>query len=864
MRDPAATIPIHLCETHGIARVAEPVRTGVPLPRGWLPEVAQARLRDADGRDVPAQCRALASWGDGSVKWLLVDALVTVPANSRVNIHLVGVPVAANGSRPPLANERDDHIEIDTGVVRFDVRKRGATPVGAVAVEGRAIVDARGLRVRAIGPDGKEWPLEIARAWIEEHGPIRSAVVCEGKVGPVRLTLRFVSHAGSGVVRVDCEVWNPRAALHAGGLWDLGDPASAFFKDLSIEASLAGNAQELAWRLIDSSQGGQGDPWQRRDTSPWTLYQDSSGGERWNSPNHLDRDSKLTVTFRGFRVYDERRNILAKGDRATPVVMAHSDAGWISATAEKFWQNFPKALRWDGNSLGLGLFPAECAAGFELQGGEKKRHTMMFEFGLASTQPHGYEMHAPLEVSLDPAQVAASAALGNLLPQSADLQPAYAEYVASLLEGPDSCVAKREIIDEYGWRNFGDLYADHEAVRHQGAEPFVSHYNNQYDFVYGAALNFLRSADPRWRELMIDAARHHVDIDIYHTQNDRPAFNGGLFWHTDHHKPAATCTHRTYSRHNAGGGAYGGGPSNEHDYSSGLMYCHFLTGDTTARDAVLELADWVLRMDDGSLTLFGVLDRGPTGAATATIEPTWQKAGRGAGNSINTLLDAYTLSGQRHYLSKAEEFVQRCIHPHDDIPALGLSEPEFRWSYLVFLQVVAKYLDRKRELGEYDYAFHFARESLVNYAAWMCRTEVPYKDVLHKVLLPTETWSAHDIRKSHVLLAASLYAPEALRDELRTRAEFFFQRCIQDLLTFPTARLTRPQVLLCVYAVQYAGAASATAPQLPPNNHSFGEPRPFVAQRQRTLGAAAIRLEAVLREGRRVAAGAIRRLGIRS
>jgi hypothetical protein len=71
-------------------------------------------------------------------------------------------------------------------------------------------------------------------------------------------------------------------------------------------------------------------------------------------------------------------------------------------------------------------------------------------------------------------------------------------------------------------------------------------------------------------------------------------------------------------------------------------------------------------------------------------------------------------------------------------------------------------------------------------------------------------------------------------------------------------------VLLCVYAVQYAGAASATAPALPPNNHSFGEPQSFVAQRQRPLGAAAIRMEAVLREGRRVAAGALRRLGMLS
>src|SRR5690606_17765134 len=124
---------------------------------------------------------------------------------------------------------------------------------------------------------------------------------------------------------------------------------------------------------------------------------------------------------------------------------------------------------------------------------------------------------------------------------------------------------RREIVDEYGWRHFGDLYADHEAVGHVGTTPFVSHYNNQYDFVLGAGVHALRTGNPDWLRLMTDAARHTIDIDVYHTRGDRSAFNGGLFWHTDHYRPAATATHRTYSRRNAGNGQYGGGPSNEHN-----------------------------------------------------------------------------------------------------------------------------------------------------------------------------------------------------------------------------------------------------------------------------------------------------------
>ena len=66
----------------------------------------------------------------------------------------------------------------------------------------------------------------------------------------------------------------------------------------------------------------------------------------------------------------------------------------------------------------------------------------------------------------------------------------------------------------------------------------------------------------------------------------------------------------------ANGKAYGGGPSSNHNYTSGLLLYHYLTGDPEAKAAVLGLADWVLAMDDGARTLLGVIDDGPTGLAS--------------------------------------------------------------------------------------------------------------------------------------------------------------------------------------------------------------------------------------------------------
>ena len=64
-------VQLLLRETAGIERVAEPVTTGIPLPRGAASDVRQLRLvRSADGRQVPAQFRVTGHWRPGgSIRW---------------------------------------------------------------------------------------------------------------------------------------------------------------------------------------------------------------------------------------------------------------------------------------------------------------------------------------------------------------------------------------------------------------------------------------------------------------------------------------------------------------------------------------------------------------------------------------------------------------------------------------------------------------------------------------------------------------------------------------------------------------------------------------------------------------------------
>ncbi|MEW6428236.1 MAG: hypothetical protein AB1568_09410 [Thermodesulfobacteriota bacterium] len=851
-------------ETHGQPRHMEPVRLGIPLPRGFVADCLHLRLTDEARQTVPVQTRPLALWPDRSCKWVLLDFPVSVPANGKAVFFLQSSGESApasspsgDTSHPRLAITRNAAtLEVDTGTCRFTLDLEHLPFCASILVGGREYLHPEGIHLSLSGQDGRIVPATIESAVLEEEGPLRCAVLYQGtfrqdssREVAARFRLRLHFFAGASLMLADCILHNPRPALHSGGLWDLGDPGSFFFRDCSLRLRLNGEVRSLHWQPLP------GEGFTTTQDIPWCLHQDSSGGENWDSPNHVDKDGNPTVTFQGYRVLGGGTAVLARGKRATPLVRCLTDHGPLSFGMPHFWQNFPKALRVERQGINIGLFPEESLQSFELQGGEQKRHTIFLDFGPETAASGFSPVLQPLHAAPNPEWVAASGAVSCLVPHEDDPNEHYLDYVGSVIAGDRSFFARRESIDEYGWRNFGDIYADHEAVNHPGPGIFVSHYNNQYDFISGGAFHFLRTGDRRWFELAADLARHVIDIDIYHTDRDKPAYNHGLFWHTDHYKPAQTCTHRGYSAKNAPpGGGYGGGTSNEHNYTTGLLLYHYLTGDEEARQAVLELADYVLGMDDGSQTIFGIVDSGPTGIASQTVSTDFHKPGRGAGNSINALMDGWRLTGDRGYMRKAEELIQRCIHPRDSITALRLDDPEYRWSYLVFLQVLGKFLDLKTELGEADYIFHYARESFLHYADWMTKHETPYKDVLHKVDIPTETWPAHDVRKCCILLYAAKYGPAEREDTYRQKALFFFERCLTDLLSFETSHLARPRILLAVYGwmVAYFQKHPALAIKWQPHLHRFGEPDEFIPQRARFRGTLARQGKIAFREAVRL------------
>src|SRR5262249_52873017 len=163
-----------------------------------------------------------------------------------------------------------------------------------------------------------------------------------------------------GLVRLRLTVHNPDRARHPGGVWDLGDRGSMFFRDLSLELPLPG---EGAARVSWAAEPGEAP---RSAEGPFEVYQDSSGGENWRSRNHVNRDGRVPCSFRGYRV--RAPGVEAAGLHANPVVAVEAPGGWVSAAVPEFWQQFPKTLAVRGRTLRVAFFPEEFGDLFELQG----------------------------------------------------------------------------------------------------------------------------------------------------------------------------------------------------------------------------------------------------------------------------------------------------------------------------------------------------------------------------------------------------------------------------------------------------------------------------------------------------------------
>ncbi len=288
-------------------RRREPVACGVPWPRGVLHDLESLHLSDEQGRRLPLQARALDRWPDGSVRWSLLDWQADV--RGAAAYRLTVAPEASRGRQPPEAHPRlrtetpPGEILIDTGAARFHLRAAGRFPLDSVLAGGAEAVDAARTRFAIEDKSGLVYEPLVHRLEVEETGTLRAAVVVEGDLARsggeplLQFIARLHFFAGSAAVRFMLTLRNPRKAEHPGGLWDLGNGGSVYLRDAALTLALPSGEGSSSIRCspeVGAAPGPVG--------SPLELYQDSSGGDKWQIHNHFNRSHVVPHTFRGYRL----------------------------------------------------------------------------------------------------------------------------------------------------------------------------------------------------------------------------------------------------------------------------------------------------------------------------------------------------------------------------------------------------------------------------------------------------------------------------------------------------------------------------------------------------------------------------------
>ncbi|MDQ3624826.1 MAG: hypothetical protein M3463_20485, partial [Verrucomicrobiota bacterium] len=103
-----------------------PLFCGVPLARGSLTDPRHAGVVDADGRAVPAQVRAMATWpGTHDIRWLGVDFQGDPKKRYFLKYGAHPLEQAGEAGDRPFFHQQDNDYVIDTGPAKFIVPETG-------------------------------------------------------------------------------------------------------------------------------------------------------------------------------------------------------------------------------------------------------------------------------------------------------------------------------------------------------------------------------------------------------------------------------------------------------------------------------------------------------------------------------------------------------------------------------------------------------------------------------------------------------------------------------------------------------------------------------------------------------------------
>jgi hypothetical protein len=550
----------------GKARRWELAGGGVPLPIGAEKTTQGFRLFGADGKPVPAQFTVLNRWpADKSIRWVLVQFPAELDAGATGKFTLrTGAKTAAPKPKYALdVKELKDRVVVDTGVLRFSVKKKNfalfdtvevldagkaADVAGPAACGSGAVLETAKGETYSTGADPD------SKVTLEDVGPLRATVRAEGRHKDGKggdlfgYQVRIYAVAGSRAVRVQYVFTCDRRK------WP-GEHVPLRRVSLSLKPAMTGAVKR---RVLDPAGAREG-----------ALLATSPVSSKKPRVRH----------YQG------------------PAVVSAEGAGGLgaSATVRWFWQLRPKSLEAaEDGKLSVNLIDARKEdEPVHFYPGMAKTHDVLFRFSGPGASLDGAATCAGFQqvffVKCPPAWYCQKTlSLGRLV--SADY-PGYLPKVREFAKQVDSSFTRqietiRELrskwadrrrgVDSYHLVHFGDGFHHFKSSGHRGVEWD----NCYYSYTHMLAMQYARTGEDPILDTLREAATFEGDIAVV--------------WH-----PASLGAPRV----NPGAyhiGAFSGWGKRWASYTYnfykpiGMLELYYLTGDRRHQESGLLNLNWML------------------------------------------------------------------------------------------------------------------------------------------------------------------------------------------------------------------------------------------------------------------------------
>ena len=346
------------------------VSWGVPFSIGEVQPDDSFSLTERSGSSLPVQSWPMAYWPDGSIKWTGL-ATVVPPSSSKEFELSVG-----STSKPTVSiqvQDRNDAIEIDTGVLQGVIPKNGSSFLSSLTINGQQ-VGASGELI-AIQEDRSRHEDEgilkqqrsvsqVLKVTLEQSGPVRAVVKIEGNHvaldesrGWLPFVIRLYFYAGQSSVKM----------VHS-FVFD-GDQKQDFIKGLGVQFTIP--MQEQAhnrWIKFSGDTGLFSEPAQLiagRPPKDKEIYSRHVSGNPVENKSKLPNgqliddiaiwnDFKLTQLNDGSYSISKRTGRdgawvkSARGKRSSGMVFTGDSKGGLAVSMRNFWELSPTQLEVTG------------------------------------------------------------------------------------------------------------------------------------------------------------------------------------------------------------------------------------------------------------------------------------------------------------------------------------------------------------------------------------------------------------------------------------------------------------------------------------------------------------------------------------